>query len=53
MQRVHASPMWREFAARMMYEDTYMNSADFAHYLQVKRNEMVDFLQSVGLMQKQ
>ncbi|MGE5523417.1 MAG: tripartite tricarboxylate transporter substrate binding protein, partial [Rhodospirillaceae bacterium] len=53
MQRVHASPMWREFAARMMYEDTYMNSVDFAQYLQVKRNEMVDFLQSVGLMQKQ
>jgi putative tricarboxylic transport membrane protein len=53
MRRVHASPLWREFAARMMYEDTYMNSADFGQYLLAKRAEMVDFLQSVGLMQKQ
>jgi putative tricarboxylic transport membrane protein len=53
MRRVHASPLWREFAARMMYEDTYMNSADFGQYLVVKRAEMVDFLHSVGLMQKQ
>jgi putative tricarboxylic transport membrane protein len=53
MRRVHASPLWRDFAARMMYEDTYMNSADFGQYLVVKRAEMVDFLHSVGLMQKQ
>jgi len=53
MRRVHASPLWREFSARMMYEDTYMSSADFAQYLTTRRAEMVDFLQAVGLMQKQ
>ncbi|HWI13020.1 MAG TPA: tripartite tricarboxylate transporter substrate binding protein [Burkholderiales bacterium] len=52
MQRVHASPLWRDFAARMMYEDTYMSSAEFAQHLQVKRAEMVEFLHAVGLMQQ-
>jgi putative tricarboxylic transport membrane protein len=53
MKRVHDSAMWREFATRMMYEDTYMGSADFTRYLDVRRAEMVEFLAAVGLMQKQ
>jgi len=52
MKRVHDSPAWKDFSARMMYEDTYMGSAEFTQYLNVRKGEMVDFLTSVGLMQK-
>lgn len=52
MKRVHDSPAWKDFSARMMYEDSYMGSAEFTQYLNVRKSEMVDFLTSVGLMQK-
>jgi tripartite-type tricarboxylate transporter receptor subunit TctC len=52
MQRVHASPQWRQFSGHMMYEERYMQSAEFGHYLETRRAEMVEFLTSVGLIQK-
>ena len=52
MKRVHDSPFWKEFAARMMYEDNYMDSAAFAQYLDTRKTEMAEFLVSVGLSQK-
>ncbi len=53
MRRVHDSPAWKEFSARMMYEDRYLTSAEFGRYLDVRRAEMVDFLTTVGVIQKQ
>ena len=53
LKQVHASPAWREFSSRNMYEDTYMGSAEFAQYLIKRREEMQGFLAHIGLGQKQ
>ncbi len=52
LRQVHASAAWKEFAARNMYEDAYMGSAEFAQYLVRRREEMQGFLTHIGLGQK-
>ena len=52
LKQVHASPAWREFSSRNMYEDAYMGSAEFAQYLLKRRDEMQGFLAAIGLGQK-
>ena len=51
LKRVHDSPQWRDFAAKNMYVDRYMGSAEFAEYLQRRRAEIQDFLAYIGLKQ--
>ena len=53
LKRVHDSAAWKEFAARNMYESTYMGSAEFAQYLAGRRDEMLGFLVYAGLAPKQ
>jgi putative tricarboxylic transport membrane protein len=50
--KVHASAAWKDFAARNMYEDTYLGSAAFAQYLVKQREEMRHFLAAIGLAPK-
>ncbi len=52
LKRVHDSAAWKEFAARNMYESTYMGSAEFAQYLAGRRDEMLGFLVYAGLAPK-
>ncbi len=52
LKKVHASAAWKEFAARNMYEDAYMGSAEFAQHLLKRQEEMQGFLTHVGLGQK-
>ena len=52
LKRAHDSAVWKDFAARNMYEDTYMNSADFSQWLKSGREEMREFLTAIGVIQK-
>ena len=49
LKKVHDSAAWKEFAAKNMYENRYMGSAEFADYLQRRRGEIQDFLAYVGV----
>lgn len=52
LKKVYESPGYREFASRNMYEDLYMGSAEFSHYLAKRRDEMVGFMAQVAPGQK-
>ena len=52
LKRVHDSAAWKEFSSRNMFEDRYMNGAEFAQYLVKRREEMQSFLIYAGLLQK-
>lgn len=52
LRRVFESAAWREVSHRMMYEDHWLGAAAFAQHLEVKRAEMVEFLNVVGATQK-
>jgi putative tricarboxylic transport membrane protein len=49
LKKVHDSAAWKDFAAKNMYENRYMGSAEFAAYLQQRRAEMQDFLAYIGI----
>ena len=50
--RVHKSAGWRDFMAKNMYEDVYMNGEEFGRYLSTRQVEMTRFLTDMGLVQK-
>lgn len=50
--RVHKSAGWREFMAKNMYEDIYMNGEEFGRYLVARQADMNRFLTDMGLVQK-
>jgi putative tricarboxylic transport membrane protein len=50
LKRVYDSKEYKEYAERNMFEDAYMNSADFARYLVAQRAEHVEFLKAVGIV---
>jgi putative tricarboxylic transport membrane protein len=50
--KVHKSAAWRDYMARNMYEDLYMNGAEFAQYLAARQGEMNKFLTEMGLALK-
>ena len=49
LERVHKSKAWQEFSYKNVFEDRWLNGAQFSAYLVKKQAEMQDFLQSVGL----
>ena len=49
LERVHKSKAWQEFSHKNVFEDRWLNGAQFAAYLVKKQEEMQDFLKSVGL----
>jgi tripartite-type tricarboxylate transporter receptor subunit TctC len=49
LKKVHDSAAWKDFAAKNMYENRYMGSAEFAEYLQRRRVEIQDFLAYIGV----
>jgi putative tricarboxylic transport membrane protein len=52
LAKVHKSGAWREYMARNMYEDVYMNAEEFAKWLASQQVEMLQFLTEIGLAQK-
>ena len=52
LAKVHKSAAWREYMARNLYEDIYMNSEEFAKWLAAQQVEMLQFLTEIGLALK-
>ena len=50
LKRVHDSPAYKEYAERNIFEDKYLNGAEFAKYLAVKRLESEEFLRQIGML---
>jgi tripartite-type tricarboxylate transporter receptor subunit TctC len=49
LERAHKSPAWKEHAARNMYLDVYMGSAEFSRFLATRLAEARDFYNAIGL----
>ncbi len=48
LRRVHDSAAWKEYAARQMLEDTFLNGAEFAQHLARLREEWSGFMTYMG-----
>lgn len=51
-EAVYRSAAWREHSARNLFEDTYMNGAEFSRFLAGREPELARYLHEVGLVQK-
>ena len=49
---LYKSAAWREYATRNMYEDVYMNGAEFARYLSGRQAELHQYFNDIGLVKK-
>jgi len=52
LAKVHDSAGWKDYMARNMYEDLYMNAADLTRYLRAQQTELTRFLTEMGLAHK-
>lgn len=52
LAKVHKSAAWREYMAKNMYEDVYMNAEDLSKWLAAQQGEMLQFLTEIGLALK-
>src|SRR5215203_3657636 len=52
LAKVHKSPTWKEYMARNMYEDVYMNAAEMTRWLVSQQAEITRFLTEMGLVVK-
>jgi putative tricarboxylic transport membrane protein len=52
LSKVHKSAAWRDYIARNMYEDVYMNGEQFGKWLAAQQVEMAQFLTEIGLSGK-
>ena len=50
LKRVYDSQAYKDYADRNMFEDAYLNSADFAKSLVAQRAEQLEFLKAVGIV---
>lgn len=50
--RVHRHPAWKDYMAKNMYEDVYMNAEEFGRYLAARQGEFTQFLTEMGLALK-
>lgn len=50
--KVHKSTGWRDFMAKNLYEDVYMNAEEFGRHLAARQVDMNRFLSDSGLVQK-
>jgi len=49
LEKAHKSKAWQEFSHKNVFENRWMDSAQFAAYLAKRQDEMQDFLKSIGL----
>jgi putative tricarboxylic transport membrane protein len=52
LAKVHKSAAWREYMAKNMYEDVYMNAGELSKWLASQQVEMLQFLTEIGLAMK-
>ena len=52
LAKVHKSAAWREYMARNMYEDIYMNAEELSKWLAAQQAEMMQYLTEMGLALK-
>ncbi len=52
LAKVHKSAGWRDYMARNMYEDVYMNAEELSRWLAGQQVEMTQFLTEMGLALK-
>ena len=52
LAKVHKSAAWREYLAKNMYEDLYMNADEFGKWLAAQHVEILQFLTDIGLVHK-
>ena len=52
LAKVHDSAAWKDYMARNMYEDLYMNAAELTRYLRGQQAELTRFLTEMGLAHK-
>ena len=52
LAKVHKNAAWRDYMARNMYEDVYMNGEEFGKWLASQKVELTQFLTEVGLASK-
>jgi putative tricarboxylic transport membrane protein len=52
LAKVHKSAAWREYMAKNMYEDVYMNAEEMSKWLAAQQVEMLQFLTEIGLALK-
>jgi putative tricarboxylic transport membrane protein len=52
LAKVHKSAAWRDYMARNMYEDVYMNAEQMSKWLAAQQTEMTQFLTEIGLVTK-
>jgi tripartite-type tricarboxylate transporter receptor subunit TctC len=53
LEKVHKSPLWRDYAVKNLYEDRWMGTAEFTKYLVEQRNEQREFVEAIGFSKKQ
>jgi putative tricarboxylic transport membrane protein len=49
LRKAHATPAWREFAKRNIYQDVFLGSAEFKKFLDDKMVEYREFYDAIGL----
>ncbi len=52
LAKVHKSAAWRDYMARNMYEDVYMNAGELSQWLAARQAEMMLYLTEMGLALK-
>jgi putative tricarboxylic transport membrane protein len=50
LKRVYDSQAYKDYADRNMFEDAYLNSADFAKALVAQRAEQLEFLKAIAIV---
>ena len=48
LAKVHASAVWKDIAARNLFEDIFMGSAEFEKYLRVRMEEYRQYYDAIG-----
>jgi putative tricarboxylic transport membrane protein len=51
-EQVYRSAAWKEYAARNLFEDVYMNGAEFSRYLAGRQPELARYFTEIGLVAK-
>jgi putative tricarboxylic transport membrane protein len=52
LAKVHKSPAWKDYMARNLYEDVYMNAEEMTRWLVSQQAEIARFLTEMGLVVK-
>ena len=50
LKKVYESAAYKDYADKNMFEDAYLNSADFAKQIVIQRAEQLEFLKAIGIV---